>query len=97
MTLSDYFGKPDTPAATSTVGTLVVKILGKYPGMTFEAARKKAHCLLLEAAGKERFNLPKVLSEAELAEQKERLKTAWKPRILPNAAISSTTSNAIPS
>jgi hypothetical protein len=97
MTLFDYFAKPDTPAANSTVGTLMVKILEKYPGMSFEAARAKAHCLILESAGKKRFNLPRVLSEAELAEQKERLKTAWKPRTGANAAISSTTSNAIPS
>ena len=97
MTLLDYFAKSDTPAANSTVGTLMVKILEKYPDMSFEAARKKAHVLLWESAGKKRFNLPRVLSEAELAEQKERLKTAWKPRTVPDAAISSTTSNAIPS
>jgi hypothetical protein len=97
MTLFDYFANPDTPAANSTVGTLMVKILDKYPDMTFKAARAKAHCLLLEAAGKKRFNLPRVLSEAELAEQKQRLKTARKPRIVPNAGVSSTTSNATPS
>jgi hypothetical protein len=97
VTLSNYFAKPDTPAANSTVGALMVKILEKYPDLSFEAARSKAHCLLWESAGKKRFNLPRVLSERELAEQKERLKTAWKPRIVPDAAISSTTSNAIPS
>jgi hypothetical protein len=97
MTLSDYFTKPDKPSANSPVGTIMVKVLEKYPGMSFEDARRKAHCLLLEAAGKNRFVMPKVLSETELAERKERLKTAWQPRIVPNAAISSTTSNAIPS
>jgi hypothetical protein len=97
MTLSQYFAKPDTPSANSPMGTIMVKVLEKYPGITFEDARAKAHCLILESAGKKRFNLPRVLSEAELAEQKERLKTAWKPRIVPNAGVSSTTSNAIPS
>jgi hypothetical protein len=97
MTIFDYFAKPETPAANSPVGTLMVKVLEKYPGMSFEDARKKAHVLLWEAAGKKRFNMPRVLSEQELAEQKERLKSAWKPRTVPNTVISSTTSNAIPS
>jgi len=96
MKLSDYFAKADTPAANSTVGTLMIKILEKYPGMSFEDARAKAHVLLWESAGKKRFNLPRVLSQTELAEQKERLKKAWEPRVVVNAAISSTASNAIP-
>jgi hypothetical protein len=96
MTLFDYFARPETPAANSPVGTIMVKVLEKYPGMSFEDARAKANALMQESARKKRFNLPRILSEAELVEQKERLKTAWKPRIVPNAAISSTTSNAIP-
>lgn len=98
MVLLDYFAEPDTPSANSPVGTIMVKVLEKYPGMSFEAARAKAHCLILESAGKKRFNLPRVLSEVELAEQKERLKTAWKPPLFAtgaNAGVSSTASNAI--
>jgi hypothetical protein len=83
-----------TPSANSPVGTLMVKVLEKYPDMSFKDARAKANALIQEAAGKKRFTMPRVLSEAELAEQKERLKTAWKPRPGANGAIPSTTSNA---
>jgi len=39
MTLNEYLAQPDTPSAKSPVGTLIVKILEKYPEMTFEDAR----------------------------------------------------------
>ena len=38
MTLSDYFAQSDTPPVNSPVGTLMVKVLEKYPGMSFENA-----------------------------------------------------------
>jgi hypothetical protein len=97
MTLSQYFAKPDTPAANSPVGVVMVKVLEKYPRLSFEEARAKANALIQESACRKRFSMPKVLSEAELTEQTERLKTAWKPRIGANAGVSSTASTPIPS
>ena len=80
-----------TPAANSPVGTLMVKVLEKYPGMSFEDARAKANALIQESAGRRTFVMPKVLSESEQAEQKERLKTAWKPCIAADAAMTEIT------
>lgn len=95
MTQEHYFARPDTPSRNSPVGTVMVKVLEKFPGMTFEEARAKANALIQESAGKKRFAMPKVLSEVELVEQKKRLKSVWKPLVRVNPAISSTTSNAI--
>jgi hypothetical protein len=97
LTLSEYFARPDTPAAKSPVGTVMVKVLEKYPGVTFEEARVKANALIQESARRKRFVMPKVLSETELAEQSARLKTAWKTSKSANADVSSTNVAPIPS
>jgi|HubBroStandDraft_5_1064220.scaffolds.fasta_scaffold697064_1 hypothetical protein len=45
-TLEDYFARPETPAANSPTGKLMVAVLAKFPDLTFEAARaKETHCL----------------------------------------------------
>ncbi len=74
MTLEEYFALPDTPASGSPVGTLMVRIVEKNPGMGFEAAREQANGLLLRAAGKKVYRMPVVLSVEEEQAQRERLR-----------------------
>src|SRR5258706_309017 len=74
MTLNDYFAMPDTPAAGSPVGILMVRILEKDPGIGFEAARMRANVLLDRAAGKKVYRMPRILSVEEEQAQNERLK-----------------------
>jgi hypothetical protein len=91
MTLQEYFEQSGTPAANSPVGVIMVKVLEKYSTLSFDQARTKANLLIQESAGRRRFVLPRVLSESELAEQKERLKTAWHKPTGVNPDVSSTT------
>jgi hypothetical protein len=49
------------------------KILAKFPEVTLDAAREKANQLLKHAAGKKNYQVPTVLSEAQLAEESKRL------------------------
>lgn len=79
MNIAEYFNQAHTPAPGSPVGTLMVKVLAKFPGMDFDTARAEANKLLDMAAGRKNYQTPKVLSDAEKAEQRERLKTAWNP------------------
>jgi hypothetical protein len=79
MTLSDYFAKPDTPAANSTAGTLMVKILEKYPDMTFEVARTQANAMLDKAARRFNYKMPRVYSAEEIEKRRESLRSAFKP------------------
>jgi hypothetical protein len=58
MSLFDYFAKPDTPAANSPVGAIMVKVLEKYPGMSFEDARVQANAMLDKAAGRFNYKRP---------------------------------------
>ena len=52
-TVAEYFSRPDAPQANSPVGTLMLKILKKYPDLGFDAARAKANELLaISAKGK---------------------------------------------
>jgi hypothetical protein len=68
VTIEEYFEQPDTPAAGSPVGILVVKIIAKNPGIDFEGARTEACNLLGQAAGRKRYQVPAVLSPQEKAE-----------------------------
>jgi hypothetical protein len=43
MTLEEYFEQPDTPAAESPVGVLMVRIIAKNPGIDLEGARAEAY------------------------------------------------------
>jgi hypothetical protein len=95
MNLQQHFERPETPAAGSPVGVVMVKVLEKYPALSFEEARDKATDLIQESAGRRRFVNPRVLSEAELAEQKEHLKTVWSPAKGVKPVVSGTTSPAI--
>jgi hypothetical protein len=72
-TLDQYFARPDTPMPGSPVGTTMVRILAKYPDMTFDAARNEAKRLLDQAAGNNRYHLPKVLNENQKQASRERL------------------------
>jgi hypothetical protein len=79
MTLQGYFALPDTPAAGSPVGTLMVRILEKDPGIGFDAARTQANALLDRAAGKKVYRMPRVLSVEEEQAQNERLRQRFRP------------------
>jgi hypothetical protein len=75
--IEQYFGRPDTPSAGSPVGILMSKILVKFPGIALDDARAKANELLLDASRRKNFTLPRVLSEEELAQQREQIKAAF--------------------
>jgi hypothetical protein len=82
-TIQDYFARPDTPASGSPVGVLMVRVLEKNPGMTFEEARNESNALLDRAAGRKFYEIPRVLSQEERTRETERLR---KLRTLPLAA-----------
>jgi hypothetical protein len=77
MVLEDYFAQTDTPAKHSPVGELMIRVLAKFPGISLEDARAKAGELLNCAARGRAFRTPRVLSEQEQGEQRERLKKAF--------------------
>ena len=79
MTLQGYFALPDTPAAGSPVGVVMVRILEKDPGIGFEEARTQANVLLDRAAGKKVYRMPRILSVEEEQAQNERLKQRFRP------------------
>jgi hypothetical protein len=83
-TIQEYFDRPETPAADSPVGTLVVRIMDKNPGMDFGEARRQANALLDKAAGSRVYRGPRALSPEERAEQKVRLRARL--TMLPRAA-----------
>lgn len=77
-TLEQYFALPDTPAAKSPVGKLMVRVLEKNSGMGFEQARREANRLLDLAAGRTDYVVPAVLSFEEQAARSERFKQLHK-------------------
>jgi len=79
MRLFDYFAKPETPATNSPVGTIMVKVLQKYPGMTFEDARDKANAMLVKAAGRFNYKMPRVYSPEETDKRRESLRRSFQP------------------
>lgn len=86
MTLPEHFARADTPATNSPVGLVMVKILKKYPALSFEDARTKANEMIQESAGRQNFALPRVFSELELAARKEHLRGFWANRKAPKSA-----------
>jgi hypothetical protein len=62
-----YLEREDTPAPTSPVGALMLRILAKNPRIDLEGARAEAHELLNRVAGKRVYRVPPVLTEEELA------------------------------
>jgi hypothetical protein len=77
QTVVEYFARPDTPQPNSPVGTVMLRVLEKYPGLGFDAARTKANDLLAASAKARVYRTPRVFSAAELAERSERLKKAF--------------------
>lgn len=61
-TLEQYFERRDTPTKGSPVGQLIANITNKFPELSFDQCRKKAHELLLSAAKHKDFRLPAVRS-----------------------------------
>jgi hypothetical protein len=74
LMLEHYFTQPDTPAAGSPIGKLMVRILGKNPAMKFEEARQAAHRMQERAAGKTKYQLGPVQSPEEKAESLKRFR-----------------------
>src|SRR5215472_7962586 len=72
-TPEQHFSRRDTPSRYSPTGNTMVRILAKYPEMSFDEARAKANELLADAAKARIYRGPIVRSEAELAKAKERL------------------------
>jgi len=64
-TLEEYFSLRQAPAPNSPTGVLMLAVLGKFPGITFEQARAKANVLLDLAAGKRVYRVPPVLTDEE--------------------------------
>ena len=79
-TLEQYFERPDTPMPNSPCGRLMVRVLGKNPGMDFETARAEAHNLRQQAAGRRHYGVPQVLSPEEQAERDAKASAYWKAR-----------------
>ena len=77
MDIKAYFAESDTPSEGSPVGALMLKVLAKNPGMTFDAARQEANRLLDAAAGRRVFVTPRVYSEQEKADNAARLRAAF--------------------
>jgi hypothetical protein len=75
--IETYFAQADTPAAGSPVGTTMVKVLAKFPGITFEEAREKAKEILNLAARARNYVGPRVFSEQEQIERRAQLKRAF--------------------
>ena len=59
-TIDQYFARTDSPATGSPVGTLMQRIVAKFPQMTFEQARAKAQGLLSTAARRFDYRTPPV-------------------------------------
>jgi hypothetical protein len=66
--MEEYFDQSDTPGENSPTGVLMVRVLAKNPGMSFEQARREVYDLLRQAAGRKRYQVPAVLSPQERAE-----------------------------
>jgi hypothetical protein len=73
MDVKAYFEQEHTPGENSPVGALMVRVLAKNPGMTFERARQEAHALLDRAARGRVYRVPTVYSAEEQAERKAKM------------------------
>jgi hypothetical protein len=80
MGAEEYFEQPDTPGENSPIGVLMVRVLEKNPGMSFEQARQEAHNLLTQAAGRKRYQVSAVLSPQEKAESMVVMAERFEPR-----------------
>lgn len=77
-TLEHYFNRSGTPSRNSPVGNTMVRILAKYPGISFDEARTKAHELLTTAAKARKYRGPVVLSADEIVKGKSRIERAFR-------------------
>lgn len=96
--LENYFQQQDTPAKDSPVGKTIVQLHVKRPDLTLAQAREEAHRLLDTAAGRKNYALPRVLTLAEEAEGKKRLREVFGRKSdalnMPVLPLSSHASNA---
>ena len=76
-TLAQYFSRRDTPMAGSPVGTLMVRVMQKYPQLSFDEAKARAKDLLSLSAKARTYRTPHVLSVEELANRAEQLRKAF--------------------
>lgn len=73
--IQQYFAQSDTPSAGSPVGLLMVRVLAKFPELSFDAARTEARRLLNAAASSFHFTTPRVLSSEQRQAAKDRLQS----------------------
>ena len=95
MDIGTYFAKSDSPSAGSPVGNLMVKVLAKYPELSFDAARAEAQRLLTKAAGRFHLATPQVLSVEQRNEARSRFQSLTASRNglhTPALAVSTPTS-----
>jgi hypothetical protein len=57
----------------------MVKILEKYPCMTFEAARAQANAMLDKAARRFNYKMPRVYSAEQMEKRRESLRSVFRP------------------
>jgi hypothetical protein len=57
----------------------MVKVLEKYPGMSFEDARVQANAMLDKAAGRFNYKTPRVYDPEEMEKRCESLRSAFQP------------------
>ncbi len=70
--LTEYFERPDTPMANSPVGKVMIQLVEKRPGITFDECYEEAKRLLAVAAGRKRYLAPHVLTVEQEAEAKRK-------------------------
>jgi hypothetical protein len=58
----------------------MLRVLAKFPDLTFDAARAEAHKLLSKAAGRFHYAVPPVLSAEQRQAQKARFQTLMDTR-----------------
>jgi hypothetical protein len=63
-------------------------VLEKFPSITFEQARARAHELLNRAAGKRVYRVPPVLTEEEEAARRTAIRARFVRRSIPETALS---------
>ena len=77
ISLEDYFAQSNTPQTKSPVGTLMLRVIEKYPELGFDDARAKARELLAVSAKSRMYRTPRVFSASEITDRAERFKKAF--------------------
>jgi hypothetical protein len=82
QTLAEYFARTDTPMPQSPTALVMVKVLAKFPDMTFDDARTRANELLQVAAKRWKYSTPHVMSAEQQQQDKERFAAFNRSRLV---------------